>query len=441
MGASRFIGAGIGAISVSLSLSAALVASAYALEFHELSPDVLKGMKVHTASRLAPTFAPSVVGATPAAATVIRNAAAQGSGVPGIDSVVNFTGAYRTAGFDPNNNPQDQWYYAMVGNSPDRGGVTTIDAPIIPVIVELLDANGDVLVVNGKRMVADPRKYVGLVEDSPVFAHYRYTSSESPTQFTDAVFRAAFWSQIEDDWHTVLRPLIKHPRVMQLPYGSYYYGLNTDGSLQYVLASDPVFGAALFPPVYPVDASTPIGAAELYGDITTKTIGTFLFDNVYLYENNDPTQCCVLGYHSFDAEPGTAANGNLPRFYVMDYASWITPGLFGGGFEDVTALSHEMSEIFNDPFVGFDNVHNITPWWLSPGGLCSDLLEVGDVVEGNATPTYPITLNGYTYHPQTEALLPWFEFKSHPRSLGGAYSYPDATQVTALSPVEQANCP
>jgi hypothetical protein len=61
---------------------------------------------------------------------------------------------------------------------------------------------------------------------------------------------------------------------------------------------------------------------------------------------------------------------------MMDYSSWISPGLFGAGFQDVTALSHEVAETFSDPFVGFDNVHNITLWWLS-GDQCQDLLEVG----------------------------------------------------------------
>src|ERR1700746_2825079 len=77
-------------------------------------------------------------------------------------------------------------------------------------------------------------------------------------------------------------------------------------------------------------------------------------------------QCCVLGFHSYDFEPGVPSNGNLERRYVLNYSSWISPGLFGGGFQDVTALSHELSETFNDPFVASDGIHNVTPWWLSP---------------------------------------------------------------------------
>jgi hypothetical protein len=59
-----------------------------------------------------------------------------------------------------------------------------------------------------------------------------------------------------------------------------------------------------------------------------------------------------------------------------------TPGLFGDAFTDVTALSHEIAESFNDPFVASDGVHNVTPWWASDNGQCQNVLEDGDVIEG-----------------------------------------------------------
>jgi hypothetical protein len=96
----------------------------------------------------------------------------------------------------------------------------------------------------------------------------------------------------------------------------------------------------------------------------------------------------------------------------VNYSAWISPGLFGSGFVDVTAVAHEVAETFNDPFVASDGKHNVTPWWLSPNGNCQDDLEVGDVIEGLPHATYRIKMNGMTYHPQNEALLPWFEFQS-----------------------------
>jgi hypothetical protein len=108
---------------------------------------------------------------------------------------------------------------------------------------------------------------------------------------------------------------------------------------------------------------------------------------------------------------------------------------------DVDGLSHEIAETYNDPFVAFDGVHDITPSWLSPNGNCQDNLEVGDVIEGLPRQSFPITMpNGFTYHPQNEALLPWFEFQSPSTALNGAYRYPDITTLTALSGPQKAGC-
>jgi hypothetical protein len=123
----------------------------------------------------------------------------------------------------------------------------------------------------------------------------------------------------------------------------------------------------------------------------------------------------------------------------VNYSSWISPGLFGE-FQDVTALSHEIAETYNDPFVVSDSVHNLTPWWLAPNGNCQNSLETGDVIEGLPSATFPIFLNGFTYHPQNEALLQWFEFESPSSALGGAYSYPNTSTLTQLSAPQKFLC-
>jgi hypothetical protein len=150
--------------------------------------------------------------------------------------------------------------------------------------------------------------------------------------------------------------------------------------------------------------------------------------------------CCVLGFHGFDVEPGDASNGNRTRYYVMNYSSWISPGFFPPGIQDVTAHSHEVAETFNDPFVGFDGIHNITPFWLNAAGQCQDLMEVGDVIEDLPNPTVPVTIGGFTYHPQTVAELPWFEFKSPSFAINNSYSYPNENVLTALSAPQALNC-
>jgi hypothetical protein len=362
------------------------------------------------------------------------------SGSQGIDTIKTFNGEFRVSGIGPTGNPQRTWHYTIAGGRPERGGTTTFDAPIVPVSLDLLDYDGSVRVVNGQKLHYSVEPFVSGVVNSPIFQRTDYTSSDRPTQFSDAVQRAEFNNVMQTDWHTLLRPALKTSRTLSIPRGAYYFALNSDGSCcAFVLADIDVFSNRLFPPSAS-DVSTPIGAAEHAGDITTKSISTFLFPNTYLYTGRNPNNCCVLGFHTYDFEPGDASNGYREKRYVLNYSSWISPGLFGPGFEDVTALSHEITESLNDPFVGSDGIHGITPWWLSQNGNCQNDLEVGDVIEGLPDSTAPIKIAGRTYHPQNEALLQWFEFQTPSTALGGAYSYPNQSVLTSLSPSVGVNC-
>ena len=269
--------------------------------------------------------------------------------------------------------------------------------------------------------------------NSPVFANATYTSSSTPTQFTDAVQRAEYFNSAKADWHTWLAPAVKTPRVMTLRRGTYQFALNPDGTCcAFILVEINTFANALFPAVAS-DTTTPIGAAENAGEITTKDVSTFLFPNTFLFGDFG---CCVLGFHTYDVEPGDAGKKQPEKRYVVNYSSWISPGLFGDAFTDVTALSHEIAESFNDPFVVSDGVHNLTPWWASDNGQCQNSLEDGDVIEGLPEATFPMTMNGFTYHPQNEALLQWFEFQTPSSALHGAYSYPNEHVLTS-APVKQ----
>jgi hypothetical protein len=357
------------------------------------------------------------------------------NGTPGVDSLSNWNGSFKTPGFDENGNYRDSWVYNMVGNPPQKGGTTNINAPVVPVALDLLNPDGTVF------LHYEVKPYILPTLQSPLFENSTFSSSPTPTQITDAIMRAEFWSVMAPDWHTMLLGSLKQERTMQVPAGYYYYALKSNGDCcLYVLIDINEFGNLLFPSV-PTDTTTPIGAAENAGDITTKDLSTFLFPNTYLYFGN-PNNCCVLGYHSYDVEPGDSSNGNKQRRYVVAYAAWISPGLFGSAFVDVTGLGHEIAESFNDPFVVSDNKHNLTPWWLSPNGNCQDDLEVGDVIEGLPHAAYPIKMsNGMTYHPQNVALLPWFEFQSPSTAIDGAYSYPDENVLPSLSPIELPGCP
>jgi hypothetical protein len=352
----------------------------------------------------------------------------------GIDSLPSFSGHFQAIGMDDSGKKRRVWKYSIAGRSPQEGGTTVIDAPIVPVSLDLLNYDG-----NGHTLHYSVVPFILPTIYSPIFQSWNYSSSDVPTQLIDAELRAEFYNTMKPNWHTLLNPSVKTVRTMSVPAGSYYYQLKRDGRCcEYVLVDSKVFGTLLFPPI-PGDTTTPVGAAENSKEITTKDISTFLFPNTYLYDG-DPGNCCVLGYHTYDYEPGDASNGYAEKRYVLNFSSWISPGLFGDGVEDITATSHELAESFNDPFVVSDKVHNLTPWWVSPNGNCQDDLEVGDAVEGLPLDVYPITMNGRTYHPQNVALLQWFAFESPSSALGGAYSYPNPSTLTTLSLPQGANC-
>jgi hypothetical protein len=361
--------------------------------------------------------------------------AAVSIGIPGVDTLANWSDQFVSPGFDPNGNAESVWPYTMVGAPPESGNVTNFRAPIIPVDVDLLDADGKVVITFAGSQVAK------AVYNSPVFESYSYPSGDG--QFDDQMMRTQFWNRIhrsgEEDsdngYHNYLNPSVKTTRHMQIPDAFWAVFVDGNGNPVAAAIDENEFGNLLFPATFPFDNSTPVGAAENSGDITTKDISTFLFNNVYLYSGGNPNNCCILGYHTYDFEPGIPSNGNRQRWYVLNYSSWISPGLFFFGFEDITALSHEMSETFDDPFT-----NNVTPWWLSQdpftgGANCQDDLEVGDVVEVLTTnPVYAAAVDGRTYHLQNEALLPWFAFQSPSHARNGTYSFPDETTLMSLSP-------
>src|SRR5437868_14213096 len=106
-------------------------------------------------------------------------------GVFGIDSLVNFNGHYFVDGFDTSGNPNRHWYFNTVGNPPQLGGTTAINAPIVPVSLDLRNSDGSPRFVNGQRLISDPTQFIQSTLNSPVFQNSTYSSSGAPTQFSD----------------------------------------------------------------------------------------------------------------------------------------------------------------------------------------------------------------------------------------------------------------
>jgi hypothetical protein len=86
------------------------------------------------------------------------------------------------------------------------------------------------------------------------------------------------------------------------------------------------------------------------------------------------------------------------------------------------------------------------PRWQFPdeppkSKVCQGNLETGDPVEVLASATVSIKLKErnevFVYHPQTEALLQWFEMGTTSDAIDGAFSYPD----TSALPHSAVPCP
>jgi hypothetical protein len=255
------------------------------------------------------------------------------------------------------------------------------------------------------------------------------------------VQRAEFFGVEKTGWHTKLGgPTIVNKVTIGIPASvnvqfadgtiepvtAYYTGTAPDGST-YVLLLDLLFNA---------DYDNLVVDDIINGNFTSDAVNIDLFPNTFLFSANEaspntPGSCCVLGFHTYFYEPGAVPQ---PQWVTL-FASYISPGLFGGGFQDVTAMSHEISESFNDPFL-----NNATPVWQFPGQPanstdCQGNLETGDPVEVLSNAVFPMTYTKggvtRTYHPQTEALLQWFEMGASSNAIDGAFSYPNETALTA----------
>jgi len=346
-----------------------------------------------------------------------------------IDTVLTFSGSYLVGP----STARKKFFFTMVGHGPGFAGTTTLNAPIIPVSLDLRNADGSPRFVNGHRLFYDVTPFIAQLLASPMFQNAHYSSSGRLTQFADAVQRAEFHSAASA-WHTVLKPLVKTKRVMKLAAGSYKFALKKDGTCcAYVLVDSGTFNDELFPSSAS-DRTSIAGQALHAGDIRTRDVTTFFFPNTFL--TNPDSSFVFIGFHSFFSLPGTAQNGNREQRFVMNFSSWVTPFVFfGDAFQDVTAVSYELVELINDPFVD-----NITPWWKAPNGNCQNLLEPGDVLEDLPNATFPVKTSGKTFHPQNEALLQWFEFQKPSHAIAGAYSYPDERLLMSLSRVEPPGC-
>jgi len=348
------------------------------------------------------------------AATIQQGTFGQPLNRTNIISVPNFEVSFISRG--------KTWHLTMMGSNPVDGASTTVPAHIVAVSLRLQNAD---LVTFTNVSIAP---FITPTLNSPNFQAAGY-STGTGLQFGDAVQRAEFFHKMKAGWHTNLRPAtivhsvtITVPRFMTVNVNGFntqvqtYFSEKASDGRTAVFLLDQFFNQQIFN----------IVANEIKaGRFSTNALNIALFPNTFLFSLNAQGgvgACCTLGFHTFFTDSGVPKESR----WIFAFASWISPGVFSG-FQDVTALSHEISESLNDPFV-----NNQVPAWQFPSepGTCQDNLETGDPVEVLANPSFPIHVSGMTYHPQTEALLQWFEQKSTSTAINSAFSYPNTKTLT-----------
>lgn len=299
------------------------------------------------------------------------------------------------------------FHVTVVGNPPQRAQITTIPTQIIPISL-FFEGYAD---EKGNPIVLDVVPNLSAISNSPSFRAAQYPNGY--TQFADAVQRAQFFHVMSPDWHTLLEaPKVLHPVNIEVPRGSAnLYRMRSTGAI-FAVVDEGFFISQL-------------NTIIQFEDMDVGGLPIALTSNVFLAPRADIRHCCVMGFHtSFDA----GERDGLQTLQTFIWASWINPGIFGGTIADVTAISHEISEWFNDPF----NT-NIVPEWQFPGSAstCQNNLETGDPMSASPHAGYPVIIDNFTYHPQNETLLQWFQRKTPSDAIDRAYTFPDETLLTS----------
>jgi chitinase len=317
-----------------------------------------------------------------------------------VRSVPNFQGSFMFQG--------QTFPYTMVGKDPNHGGTSKVDTSFVSLsflFEEFIDQNGNNIVI-------DAAPVIPLLKNSPSFEEASYANGT--TQFSDAIQRAEFFGVAGGNWHTVIeQPRMLTPVQIVVPFGQSQVFVDGQGTFFAAISFD-----FFLSQLNTIAQLEPALVNELEITLGRNVLFTDFFGG-----------CCILGFHTaFE----TAVQGNTHFVQTFAFASWVDADVAAAVFgdptlSDVLTLSHEITEWMNDPFV--NNV--VPPWEFPDGSACGgNLLETGDPIEALANAAFPLTLNGFTFHPQNEALLQWFEQTQPSSAFQGAFSFPNTTLLT-----------
>jgi len=272
--------------------------------------------------------------------------------------------------------------YTQIGTDPTSTNTsTTITAYIIPVKMVYPPSNGNATFDPKTHVLSNGKTVVKNIIASPIFnPGLDFTQGGTDlgtTQYIDAFQRGNFWSTVssESSYHVLLstKPKVLAEKTIKV----------TNPNLGGVFNNP--FGSGIIG-TYDINAfdnEIQIWIKALK-QINPGVLPIFITYDIYLTSGG----CCIGGYHN--------ANGPQPSGQTYAMATYEdSPGSFS---QDVSALSHEIGEWLDDPFV--DNFVN-----------CNDngIMEVGDPLEGEANyGGYPYTLGGFTYNLQSLVFIGYF---------------------------------
>lgn len=281
------------------------------------------------------------------------------------------------------------WSYTMVGTNPSKGSkTTTVPVTIVPL---------KMVFSNGKSF--DGTSQVPATISSPIFQNASFISGN--TQYSDAVARAEFWKSVSTtskNYHVLLgTPTIASTVTMNIP------------SASGATVVDPSSGKTIG--LVDINYLDPQLQAMLTSmHFTANMLPMFISFNVYATQGApNLNDCCIGGYHN--------AITNSAGLQTYLWTTEASAGVQGGFSEDVSALSHETLEWFNDPFT-----NNVVPNWISPIAPqygCNNFLEVGDPLVGVV-----FTVTGFSSdHLQDVAFFNWFARQKPSTAINGLYTY------------------
>ena len=271
--------------------------------------------------------------------------------------------------------------YTMVGTDPTKTNVTTtIPVYIIPVRLKYGLKNGNRSFDPKLTVLGNGKTVINNIIASPIFKNLDFTQGSTDlgtTQYIDAFQRGNFWSSVatNSSYHVLLgTPVVLPEKTITVPVskGAVY--------------TNPFTGSGVIG-TYDINAFDAKLQAwmALQLKINPGVLPIFITYDIFLTEGGG---CCIGGYHS--------ATGSQPGGQTYSHATYVDS--VGSFSQDVSALSHEIGEWMDDPFVD-NNVH------------CNDnnFLEVGDPLEGNSNyGGYPYSLGGFTYNLQSLVFLGYF---------------------------------